>query len=309
MPNIALLNYCNLNCSYCFANDFILEEKKFLSLDNFNYILNFLDLNELTKIGIIGGEPTLHPDFSNFIKILKEKFKKSIVVFTNGIELASFYDLFDENTVALININHPNIIKENNYKKLINTLDVFKNNNKLQYVRFGINLYEDIPDYDFFIDLCKKYNQNQIRCSYVAPTKQCQKNDKEAYYLKGKKLFLDFIESCFYENINVELDCNHIPECYFTKEEIVLLNKVISKGWHKICEPTIDFTPDLKAASCFGNYNPIDITVFTSYDDLYKFFQITNNMKINKNNFNEKCNRCSEFYDKKCQGGCLSFVE
>ena len=41
MPNIALLNYCNLNCPYCFANDFIeTDEQQIMTIENFNKILS-----------------------------------------------------------------------------------------------------------------------------------------------------------------------------------------------------------------------------------------------------------------------------
>ena len=72
MPNIAFINYCNLSCPYCFANEFIEEKKQLISEEQLKKILNFLKLNKQNqaKIGIIGGEPTLHPDFKKLLLLI-----------------------------------------------------------------------------------------------------------------------------------------------------------------------------------------------------------------------------------------------
>jgi len=39
MANIAVLNYCNLKCPYCFANEFIEENKQFITDEQLDDIL------------------------------------------------------------------------------------------------------------------------------------------------------------------------------------------------------------------------------------------------------------------------------
>ena len=63
MANIAITNYCNLKCPYCFADDMIHDDNKNMSLENYVKILRYLIQYNETDIGIIGGEPTLHPQF------------------------------------------------------------------------------------------------------------------------------------------------------------------------------------------------------------------------------------------------------
>ena len=42
MANIAVINYCNLRCPYCFANDYIVEEEKqLMTISQLNRILEF----------------------------------------------------------------------------------------------------------------------------------------------------------------------------------------------------------------------------------------------------------------------------
>ena len=71
MPNIAITNYCNLKCPYCFANDMINEQKKNIELNNYIKLLHYLtEYNNIKEIGIIGGEPTLHPFFKEILIII-----------------------------------------------------------------------------------------------------------------------------------------------------------------------------------------------------------------------------------------------
>jgi sulfatase maturation enzyme AslB (radical SAM superfamily) len=68
MANIAINNYCNLKCDYCFADNMIKEANKTMSLDNYIKVLKYLtEQNYEQRIGIIGGEPTLHPQFKEIL--------------------------------------------------------------------------------------------------------------------------------------------------------------------------------------------------------------------------------------------------
>lgn len=88
MSNIAIVNYCNLRCEYCFADDMIKNDNLTMSIENYENLLNFILKNPFDTVGIIGGEPTLHPQFSDIIKLTKEKCSdRKVVLFTNGIEL------------------------------------------------------------------------------------------------------------------------------------------------------------------------------------------------------------------------------
>lgn len=87
MPNIVITNNCNLNCSYCFTRNKINNVNDFISIEELYNILKFL--NNEKNIGLIGGEPTLHPDFENIVKILAEQ-NKNILLFTNGVYLLNY---------------------------------------------------------------------------------------------------------------------------------------------------------------------------------------------------------------------------
>ena len=90
--NIAITNYCNLNCPYCFANKFIDSEKQSLNENQLDKILDFLFYSKLNKykyrIGIIGGEPTLHPQFQDIVNKI--------------VSICNKYVLFDDINISQI---------------------------------------------------------------------------------------------------------------------------------------------------------------------------------------------------------------
>ena len=62
MPNIMLTYRCNLHCPYCFANEFVNKEKTDITIRDFLKAVSFITRTE-SYVGIIGGEPTVHPGF------------------------------------------------------------------------------------------------------------------------------------------------------------------------------------------------------------------------------------------------------
>ena len=117
MANIALLNRCNLRCPYCFADNYIADEKNDITKDAFLRLLDFCAPEG--EVGIIGGEPLLHKDFDEFLAILKQDYRFSkITVFTNGIFLDKHIKSLDDKRITvLVNVNSKKDIFENAFSK------------------------------------------------------------------------------------------------------------------------------------------------------------------------------------------------
>ena len=81
LTNISIISACNNKCKYCFQQDNYHNLGQMLSYDE---ILDILDwISDRTKLGIMGGEPTLHPDIVKILeKVSSMNFEKS-VIFTN----------------------------------------------------------------------------------------------------------------------------------------------------------------------------------------------------------------------------------
>ena len=92
-----IVDHCNLNCKACchYCN---ITKPNFIKVDNF-----YRDMQELSQkfdigqIRLMGGEPLLHKEINQFLKISRECFPKSdIRLVTNGILLAKMPEDFWE---------------------------------------------------------------------------------------------------------------------------------------------------------------------------------------------------------------------
>ena len=286
-----------------------------MSLDDYSKLLDFIGKTPHDKIGILGGEPTLHPNFIDIIKISKEKnIKNSFVLFTNGIELEKYLPLLEDFSI-LINYNNPEYLTDIQKKKLNNTLDTMYSTGRLSREKrgfIGCNIHMNCTNYDYLWDIVDKYQLKIIRCSVVSPGGIYinWKNNKDEYFNKMKPIYLDFCQDAIKHKCKLSMDCAHIPLCYFSEEELKIVNEALDehKTCYPVCPSVIDFTADLKVSSCFGTYTPIDYSKFSNTKSLsYYLFSKYNKPLANLNNTG-KCATCESHKNGSCQGGCLAFA-
>ena len=314
MANIGITNYCNLKCPYCFAEDFKADEPRNMSLDEFKEGLNFIQGYEPVKI--LGGEPTLHPQFKN---ILSETFKHCLVynshctIFTNGANLKQYLPLIDQYSFfmsVLINCNSPQYQSIKDYNNLLNLIDYIYTNEKYRtFTELGCTIHLLCKNYDFLWDILKKYNIKLLRISVASPggVYTNNRNSKDEYYQELKTMFLDFTKVAEQNNVMLSFDCNQIPRCYFTADELEFIDKNSENHRPEWCEPTIDILMDHQVIPCFGNYHPTDYTEFDDTYELRRYFTFKTNYDATVQNDDGKCASCKQFKHFQCQGGCLAF--
>lgn len=321
MANIILTSYCNLHCPYCFADNMIkTEDIKNISLDQFKRTLKWIG-EDAEEIGLIGGEPTLHPQFNEILDIIKNysnsrRTPHFFTLFTNGIYLDKYIQNLPPNMGILINVNQPQAMTTEQYAKMIKNIATLSkmgwciDHGKGRRVTLGCNICQEITNYNFIWDITKAFNITDLRISVVAPTKKEQLENKEEYYNLMKPIFLNFVKKAIENKVRLHPDCNQIPGCYFSEEEIKLFNKVYAPTERKLyfcCKPVIDISIDFSATSCFGCYQRIDCNNFKDLEELerYMIYKVMA-PKIACNN-QGKCKTCKKFEFLQCQGGCLAF--
>lgn len=311
MANIALLNYCNLKCPYCFANEYIEENKQLITMEQLDYILEFLSRSNQSRIGLIGGEPTIHPQIEEIInRVINycKEHKTHWTIFSNGIELYKIIPFLEQNGSCLLNLNHPKIIGETNWNKIIKSLNRAKVRGVIKKINLGINLYPDMIDFNYIIDTAKKYDLNSLRVSYVAPTCEYKGVNKDNYYQNAKNTFFEFVKVAKENNVTLRLDCNHVPYCYFTDEEKAFMEGTV-ENFHNYCNPVVDISPDFKASSCFGAYDLVDLNNFENLQEAERYFLLKKMWPLAQLNCAGKCANCEKFQNTTCQGGCLAFAK
>jgi sulfatase maturation enzyme AslB (radical SAM superfamily) len=65
--DLSLNNYCNLHCPYCYMSATSLEHGSNLSMDDFELLLRDMIKSRVLQIALGGGEPTLHPNFTEIL--------------------------------------------------------------------------------------------------------------------------------------------------------------------------------------------------------------------------------------------------
>lgn len=79
---INIITLCNQKCSYCYARrDLKTDWGKIMTTQEVYEIRDFLKSFKDIEVGIIGGEPTLHPKLKEIIKILDDF---HVVIYSNG---------------------------------------------------------------------------------------------------------------------------------------------------------------------------------------------------------------------------------
>jgi radical SAM protein with 4Fe4S-binding SPASM domain len=94
---------CNLNCIHCYADStpFNPLESK-MTFQNWVSVMKESFELGCRKIQFIGGEPTIHPEFLNFVKIAKKIGYEFIEVYTNGTVLSDdMFSIFQEHDVNI----------------------------------------------------------------------------------------------------------------------------------------------------------------------------------------------------------------
>jgi len=93
---IEVTDACDLNCNFCYANS---GKPNFLSIEKIDKMLDlFLDseFGNAEILQISGGEPTMHPQIIEIIKLAREKGVKYILLNTNGLRVAKDEDFVKE---------------------------------------------------------------------------------------------------------------------------------------------------------------------------------------------------------------------
>ena len=72
MANISITSVCNRHCEFCFAGPTRngIDPVAHMPLHRFEEALDFLGRSGISEARLLGGEPTLHPDFDRVVDMV-----------------------------------------------------------------------------------------------------------------------------------------------------------------------------------------------------------------------------------------------
>lgn len=145
-----IVHHCNLNCKGCDHCSPIADEE-YVNLKQFKEDLKKLKkyFNIINAFAIMGGEPLLHPNIIEIIKISRKILNKTyIIVFTNGIDLEKqpedFWKICKKEKIAIVITKYKiNIDLKQIFEKAKNygvEIHIEKNREKEHFHKIKFNL-------------------------------------------------------------------------------------------------------------------------------------------------------------------------
>ena len=134
--DLLITESCNAKCSYC-LNSKYRNEKATMDTAKALNLLDFLAQNKCEIVRLMGGEPTLHPDFPIIAERCQQLFPK-VVVLTNAISSAieKFHPRDSDGIIYNFNTMHNNF----NINKMLYNYPGFR------YISIVISRNTDIID-------------------------------------------------------------------------------------------------------------------------------------------------------------------
>ena len=270
MANIMMTDVCNLQCPYCFANEFVNKDKNEITEEAFDKAVDFIvGDGSHSSVGLIGGEPTVHPKFEYFMrKLIADERVKGIIVYTNGILMDCFWNvLCHPKTHLLINCNSPKDIGQRQFEHLCKNLNVLIEEKLCaDRITLGINMYKHDFEYKYLLELLIKHKIHHVRVSITVPNFDEERNSNpHLYFADMKPRMLEFFHELLKNEIIPNFDCNKIPSCLIEEEELSSFSQYFDNDFIKRnisksniittevhCAPVIDIRQDLTAVRCFG---------------------------------------------------------
>ncbi len=310
MANILVTDRCNRRCSFCFAGSRVnrrdgTKRVSHMSRENIRKVMKFLSITGERQFRLLGGEPTLHPEFA---EIVKEALLKNfhVHIFSNGMmkpEIAEFLGKIPDNKISLLcNVSPQAKDSERKKEKREYALQCLG-----KIAQVGMTVTSPQFEYHFLIDLINIFGlRKRIRLGIAQPiVGRDNEYLKPSDYRETGKAIVQMVKDCIKEDILVGFDCG-LTLCMFNEEEIGALMKC-SEGFAIRCRPILDIGPDLDVWHCFplsevlitelDNFaNRNDMVKF--YNDLVKPYRVLGCMP--------ECFRCDFLRRGQCSGGCLA---
>ena len=308
--NILISRYCNRRCSFCFAQQRLGKQAAeggdtFMSRENLRKVMKTLKQSGDMVLKLLGGEPTLHPEFAAIVQeALDDGFR--VHVFTNGMMQAKTVDFLagipGESISLLCNVS-PQANDTPRQKEMVAyTLQRLNTKTKL-----GITITSFDDDFDYIIDTIDRYQlQRRVRVGIAQPiVGQTNNYLHPSRYREAGSYIVRLAEKFYEKNILIGFDCG-MTLCMFSEAEIGRLF-TISDGFRMLCSPIIDVGTNMDIWHCFP-LSEVLITrmeKFSNRNEMVAFYQ-KHTKPYRSIGCKPECLQCRFFRTNQCSGGCLA---
>jgi sulfatase maturation enzyme AslB (radical SAM superfamily) len=319
--NVLVTSKCNRRCPYCFAASRISygetagaparEAPRNISREDFRKAVEFTKTGGIPLLGILGGEPSLHPEFVGLLDDAMQQ-KLEAKVFTNGVwrerDVEAVKERAKDESYRLrlvVNVNHPDITPEPERRAQERLFRALGPRCTLSY-----NIYQPEPDMLFLADVIREHKMTRnIRLGLAQPLADGESSHVSvAEYARVAPHIVALARRCDEHDITIGFDCG-FTLCMFTPEQLGQL-QLCGSVVRASCGPAVDVGTDLSVWACF----PLatlergarlsdfaDMRALTTYfDDRFRRLYRTGAM--------DACVECRYLRRGQCSGGCAAHV-
>jgi radical SAM protein with 4Fe4S-binding SPASM domain len=285
-----------------------------ISWEDLIYLADFFENSGEKRFQILGGEPTLHPEFNQMVIYLLER-GFSINVFSNGIMSQTkleearmlFLDIPPERLSFTINLNEPknnaiSLAESEIVKRFLQTFG--------HRTTAGFNIYQRDFSLDFLFQYINEYGLNKtIRMGLTHPI-----SNKKNHFISipDIEIILQRLFSYIpmFERMRVRpgLDCG-FPLCKINDVHLGWLYRHTGGHYDFGCAPVIDIGPDLSVWACFplSSFHKRSIYEFNHLGEIHEYYsKLHNTIRTEVGGIYGDCDHCRYREENLCKGGCLS---
>jgi sulfatase maturation enzyme AslB (radical SAM superfamily) len=303
-----LTETCNKSCSYCFAQEHLQgDDPRWMREQTWIDYLDLLNRSGQREARLVGGEPTLHPEFSRFVDLARERDHK-LVVFSNGLmperALQALARLPESQCLVIMNCHEPvdrNRGELQRQREVIQALP--------QRVALGYNIHRLPFSMDFLLELYTELPLIDVLRVGLALPIVGGANVRLAphqYPIAGAQLGR-FARKATSIGLRLELDCGFV-RCMF---DVEASDALVANGasWGSHCAPILDVSDTGMVSHCFAlgttGETPLESK---SSAELVQHFQQTLS-GIRSAGIYPECADCRFRARGECTAGCLAHVK
>jgi radical SAM protein with 4Fe4S-binding SPASM domain len=288
------------------------DREGMMNWKDFIYLVDFLEASGDRHVSLLGGEPTLHPEFPDYIVYLLER-GFSVNTFTSGImnekrlrRLERVLAGANPDKISfVVNINDP---LKSNYSETERVKCFLESFGHVSSP--GYNMYRPKFEMGFLFDYINTYGMRKhLRLGLTHPIA----GKKNAYIRLPEinqmiETLLSYEEYFIRFRVKAGLDCG-FPLCVYTDEQLGKMYKISGGRLTFGCGPAVDIGPDMMVWCCFplSDYHKKSIYDFNNMQELLEFYREKQmNIRTEVQGIFEECDTCHWREENMCDGGCLA---
>ena len=316
--NILITTSCSKGCSFCFAKDKN-HQAEYMSLANFQKLLDMVQRStQRPNIKILGGEPTQHPQFGDFIQELETR-NIAFSLITNCLWPEGIQEILDpviaQGLMQSALVNAAELQGRAVFENFQNNYDYLeKKSREIHSLRVscGVTFHRDFSvaeEVAYVQWLLDNVVLHQLRISidFLGENTDDTMLIKNTVY--GDKIQA-ILKLCGTHLIPVSGDCVVYPcmfeDAHFARRILPELAKTIQFTCADYSMP-FDIYPDLSyfhcyPAHCFGGKNILD---FQTPEQAMEDMRIRKVALMNMRSIPKDCQDCTWHKHSECAGPCL----